>query len=291
MPNGFITPTDWESKQHYKDRTPPWIKLHKNLLDNYEFFLLKTESKAFLAPLWLLASEYHDASIPLAVEMIAFRMRTDEKTITIVLNDLIERGFFVADGNASALLAACNHDARPEKRREETEIEERQRRDTSNSKKSEALPEQSPDETTQVFEFWKLKLNHPQAKLDQKRKLAIQKALKSHGIDTTMLAIDGCSKTPWNVGENPNGTIYDDLTLILRDAANIERFASHSKNPPAQKITAPQSPQSAKQQKRDNYAEQMENLRRKVTGHEPINYQRKQDDPRDITGECEVVAD
>ena len=32
-----ITPNNWGELQHYKDRSPPWIKLHKKLLDNFEW--------------------------------------------------------------------------------------------------------------------------------------------------------------------------------------------------------------------------------------------------------------
>ena len=32
-----LTPKDWGEFQHYKDRSPPWIKLHKKILDNADF--------------------------------------------------------------------------------------------------------------------------------------------------------------------------------------------------------------------------------------------------------------
>ena len=31
---------NWDEFQHYKDRNPPWIKLHNHLLDDYEFEML-----------------------------------------------------------------------------------------------------------------------------------------------------------------------------------------------------------------------------------------------------------
>ena len=47
---------NWDNFQHYKDRNPPWIKLHNQLLDNYEFELLGDSSKGHLLCIWMLAS-------------------------------------------------------------------------------------------------------------------------------------------------------------------------------------------------------------------------------------------
>ena len=33
----ILTVRNWSDFQHYKDRSPPWIRLHRDLLDNYEF--------------------------------------------------------------------------------------------------------------------------------------------------------------------------------------------------------------------------------------------------------------
>lgn len=48
---------NWEEFQHYKDRNPPWIKLHRALLDDYEFSALPDDSKAHLMLIWVFASQ------------------------------------------------------------------------------------------------------------------------------------------------------------------------------------------------------------------------------------------
>jgi hypothetical protein len=53
----------WEKFQHYRDRNPPWIKLHARLLDDYRYFQLSSEAKWQLTMFWLLASR-HDNEIP-----------------------------------------------------------------------------------------------------------------------------------------------------------------------------------------------------------------------------------
>jgi hypothetical protein len=41
-----------------------------------------------------------------------------------------------------------------------------------------------------------------------------------------MDAISGCAMSDWHMGDNPRGKKYDDIELILRDSAHIERFAT-----------------------------------------------------------------
>ena len=38
------------------------------------------------------------------------------------------------------------------------------------------------------------------------------------------LAIDGCHVHPWNCGENPSGTQYFALKLIMKDGSQVTRF-------------------------------------------------------------------
>lgn len=61
--------------------------------------------------------------------------------------------------------------------------------------------------------------------LDDKRRRTIQRALKSHGYETCIEAVRGWLNSPFHRGENSSGAVYDDITLILRDAQKIEGFA------------------------------------------------------------------
>ncbi len=47
---------NFERFQHYKDRSPPWIKLYNELLDDYSFACLDDAAKFHLIAIWLLAS-------------------------------------------------------------------------------------------------------------------------------------------------------------------------------------------------------------------------------------------
>jgi hypothetical protein len=125
----ILRPRNWKSFQHYKDRSPPWIKLHRDLLNNFDFARLPLASKALAPLLWLLASESENGEINLSSEALAFRLHVDSKTLADGLKGLIDMGFFEL---ASDVLAERLQPAIPEREREaereaeaETETEAR----------------------------------------------------------------------------------------------------------------------------------------------------------------------
>jgi len=112
---------NWRDFQHYSKRCPPWIKLHKKLLDDKEYSSLPDKSAKYLPLLWLLASESADGKLP-AIDVIAFRLRLDSKDVEIIINDC--KHWISVD--ASNVLAECkqNHVSETETETEtETEAE------------------------------------------------------------------------------------------------------------------------------------------------------------------------
>jgi DNA-binding XRE family transcriptional regulator len=82
-----------------------------------------------------------------------------------------------------------------------------------------------------IFLHWQQIMNHPQAKLDKKRRSKIEAALKlGFTIDQLKQAIDGCALTSFNMGDNLRSQRYDGIDLIFRDAEHIERFIAASEN-------------------------------------------------------------
>lgn len=94
-----LTPKHWDTFQHYRDRAPPWIKLHRGLLDNVDYYRLSAEAGKALPLIWLLASE-KDGIVPDAAE-VAFRLRIDEIKAQAILTELVERRFLVDAGDAA----------------------------------------------------------------------------------------------------------------------------------------------------------------------------------------------
>jgi len=81
------------------------------------------------------------------------------------------------------------------------------------------------DGIKQVFENWKKVLNHPRAVLDKKRVKVINERLRDgYTVEELNLVPHGVKLSPWNMGQNPNGTVYDSIGLIYRDADHIEKF-------------------------------------------------------------------
>lgn len=121
-----IRPKNWGDFQHYKDRSPTWIKLHKGLLDDYEFQSLPLASRALAPMLWLLASEEKDGTIDANDKKLAFRLRMTATEIEDAIKPLIEAGFFIVVGADSGSLAEPEHAASPEKKEESREQVEKQ---------------------------------------------------------------------------------------------------------------------------------------------------------------------
>ncbi len=119
-----LTPKNWQTFQHYKDRCPPWIKLHRDLLNDRRYMCLPTASKALAPLLWLLASETKEGIFNASYEELEFRLRMPLKEIKTGLEALIGVGFFiVVVADASNVLAGCLQGAIPET---ETETETEQ---------------------------------------------------------------------------------------------------------------------------------------------------------------------
>lgn len=91
-------------------------------------------------------------------------------------------------------------------------------------------------EVLEIFSYWQQRLNHSKAKLDGKRKRKIMQALKTYSVEELKGAIDGCAKSPYHMGQNNSGQLYDDIELILRDSTHIERFITICSTNSSQKL-------------------------------------------------------
>jgi hypothetical protein len=123
-----IQPRNWSDFQHYDKRRPPWIKLHRELLDNFDFQRLPVASRALAPMLWLLASDSDDGWIDADLGRLAFRLRQSEKEIAEALKPLIESQFFECEQDASKTLATLHVSAHQET---EVETEKRESREVA----------------------------------------------------------------------------------------------------------------------------------------------------------------
>jgi hypothetical protein len=87
------------------------------------------------------------------------------------------------------------------------------------------VPDSQTAEVRAVFEAWKAATGrNGGTKLTDERRDLIRRKLKHYPADDLIAAVRGWRHFPHNRGENEQGTVYNDLGLLLRDAAHIERF-------------------------------------------------------------------
>lgn len=89
---------NWHEFQHFKNRCPPWIKLHRRMLDQRDIMTLSPEAFRFLVCLWLMASEDKAMKGTLPSESdISFRLRISESKCCDLLKQvdifLISEGY------------------------------------------------------------------------------------------------------------------------------------------------------------------------------------------------------
>lgn len=83
-----------------------------------------------------------------------------------------------------------------------------------------------------IFDAWRDSTNHPRARLDDKRRKLIRSRLREYPEQDLIDAVRGWRHSPHHRGENERQTVYNDLGLLLRDAANVEKFRDLEQNPP-----------------------------------------------------------
>lgn len=118
---------NWTEFQHYKDRNPPWIKLHRSLLDDYDFARLPDASKAHLMLLWLFASQ-NGGKIPEDAKFLQRKLGLEKPPD---LKAFVNQRLLIPEQDASKPLSDCEQCAsdvqalarsqESEKRRGETE--------------------------------------------------------------------------------------------------------------------------------------------------------------------------
>ncbi|MHC4372439.1 MAG: hypothetical protein ACYSW8_32960, partial [Planctomycetota bacterium] len=117
----FLGVKNWDHFQHYKtgknaDGQPRWIRMHVQLLEDYDFNALSETSQLHLMKIWALASRV-DNKIPFDNQWVKTRIDAKSK---VDLKTLIDTGFL-------EILGESYDDPRNvlgQKRREEKRVEE-----------------------------------------------------------------------------------------------------------------------------------------------------------------------
>ncbi len=87
---------------------------------------------------------------------------------------------------------------------------------------------------------------HTRARPGNRERRKIRDRIREgYSVEDLCKAIDGCHKTPHNLGENERGQTYLSLELIVRNADQVNRFCEYDDSPPkssAHKATEPKPP-------------------------------------------------
>lgn len=200
MSHGYVEVKGWDNFQHYKKRSPPWIKLHAALLDNYEFARLPDISKAHLVGIWILASK-HANKVPADPEWIARRIGA---TDPVDIEPLVEAGFIARLRRASDPLPERKQMPIPEV---EGEREGESKAEKSTTTSAVAADSRIPGHTLRsvlglVVEHLYSGIRPPEAAM--RNEASIAKALgERHGYDVLARGIQGLARRR-DSGEFPN---------------------------------------------------------------------------------------
>ncbi len=106
---------NWGQFQHYLNRRPPWLKLHRQLLDDFEYHALEPLAAKYLPLIWIVASDF-DGKLP-DWKTLAFRLRLPEEQCAAICKEL-SHWLITAD---STMLATdgCNASDRKRQSRED----------------------------------------------------------------------------------------------------------------------------------------------------------------------------
>ena len=77
----------------------------------------------------------------------------------------------------------------------------------------------------EAFKYWQKVCKHPLARINPERIRVLKLRFKDSTLKEVKQAIDGCAKSDFHMGRQPNNpTRFDDLELICRNRSKIEMF-------------------------------------------------------------------
>ncbi len=230
----LLQPKNWAVFQHYKDRCPPWIKLHRDLLNDRSYMRLPIASKALAPMLWLLASESKDGVFDGSLDELVFRLHITPKEYQDGVKPLIDNDFFIL---VSGVLAERKQVAIPE-----TEGETETETETETKKKATivAPPEGVSDSVWQEFKSLRKAKKAP---ITQRAIDAISSEANKAGW-TLEKALEECVVRGWQA--------FKADWVVKPNPADIVRLTVPSRNEPDpalekikadEKITRPPTPE------------------------------------------------
>lgn len=213
---------NWSEHQHFKDRSPPWIKVHREIINDVEWHELSGDDAKLLISLWLIASEDKELSGRLPdTKSLCFRLRIKE----IQLNQaLIRLSHWLIQDDISTISSVYQGDI-PEKSRG------REKKDKEVEDKAQAPEFVLPDWIDkQHWDAWHLLPKRKNLKPEQKQLAVDQLAeWRDAGIDYA-LALKNSATSGWqglfkpSITQQKHGHINKQEALEASNRAVVERL-------------------------------------------------------------------
>jgi len=244
---------NWKDLQHYKDRNPPWIKLHRSLLDDPDWHDLPASAARVLIGLQILASEFPDGIIALTPRKLAFRLRCASDLLASDLKSLRDSDMIII---ASSALASCyTEERRGEAEREgegegegETEAEEILGTSSNGVRtRSSGPPPEVTKQVTEhtdrrkaqeraraaaaqvVFRYWAERVGKDPKRtvFDAKRRTRLMARLKENhdNVAELLSVVDAAVTDEFHMGNNDRGTQFLEIQTLFRDRESVEKLA------------------------------------------------------------------
>lgn len=122
----FISIVNWAQHQHYKDRNPPWIKLHRELLTSETWVSSSNEDRVLAIAIMMLAAECGNR-VPANTRYIQRRAYLEKEPdlsglIALKFIEIIEENDVASKPQASARPESENRDREREQKEEEDSV-------------------------------------------------------------------------------------------------------------------------------------------------------------------------
>ncbi len=201
---------NWHEFQHFKDRSPPWIKLYRENLYRRDIMSLSDRNFKILVCLWMLASEDQDKAGTLPpIEDISFKLRLPEIDVTRAIKDLRQ---FLEFDDINLISQGYLFDA------PETETEAYSKETETEKKPSKKKIEKPDDVSNQIWDEF----------------LLLRKAKKAPVTETVLKTIRSeAAKIGWTIEQAMSEMLargWQGFKASFIQRENLELKSSESKN-------------------------------------------------------------
>lgn len=221
----YLRVRNWEKFQHYKDRRPPWIKYHVELLDDYELTHMEYATQLVYDRLLLLAART-DNNIPHDPEHIGRQVSIKSDTITSALQTLLDAGFLtLAESKraASKAIARRKHDAIPRALARDRGREEAEAEAETETEKDIGVHDLSAEQAVKaVYDHWRNVRRKTDARYDRvspQRRQKIKSRLAEFTVDQLTQALDNVQADTW-----PERDKHDDIAVLFKSREAVDRW-------------------------------------------------------------------